>query len=89
MDREDYVVPDRTSAEELAVTVAANAAAADEASSNAKDFVLLAVVLALVLLLASIATKFTEPKLHVLLVSAAIVLLAFSLVRLLMLPHLF
>jgi hypothetical protein len=89
MGLESYVVPDRIKAEELAAAVEAEAAAADQASSNATDFVLLAVVLALVLLLASIATKFTEPKLQVLLLSVAIALLAFALVRVLLLPHVF
>jgi hypothetical protein len=89
MDQEGYVVPERIRADELAAGVEVEAAAADEASSNATRFVLLAVVLALVLLLASVANKFTEPKLQVLLLCAAISLLVFSLVRVLILPHVF
>ena len=74
--------------DELAAAAEAKLAEADQASGNATRFVVLAVVLALVLLCASIATKFPTPKLQVALISVSLLLLGFCFLRLLFLPEL-
>ncbi len=60
---------------------------ADRASSNSTRFVLLAVLLALVLFFASIAMKFSRPKIQVLLTLLAFTLLVICLVRVFLLPQ--
>jgi len=88
MDLDAYVLPEQ---------IASNAAAdrseelieeAGEASANSTSFVLVAVVLALVLFFAGVASKFRSPKLQVLLTAASVVLLVVSLIRLATLPQL-
>jgi hypothetical protein len=49
--------------------------------------VLIAVLLALVLVFASVATRFGNPKLQVLLAAVALGLLAFGILRVLFLPN--
>ena len=58
------------------------------ASSTATRFVLLAVLFALVLFFASVATKFAAPKVQALLILLSIALLLITFGRLLLLPQL-
>ncbi len=88
MDLPAYVVPAQVEADQLGTQAEASLAEADQASSNSTRFVLLAVVFALALFFASIATKFSEPKLQVLLVMTSLVLLGFGIIRMLILPQL-
>jgi hypothetical protein len=88
MDQAAYVIPEQVKADELAAAAETKLAEADRASRNGTRFVVLAVVLALVLLCASIATKFPSPKLQVALISVSMLLLVFCFVRLLLLPEL-
>ena len=60
---------------------------ANIASERSTQFVLLAVLLALVLFFASIATKFTGPKVQVLLAVVGLSLLVVSLVRMALLDN--
>ena len=62
---------------------------ADQYSATSTKFVLIAVLLALVLFFASVATKFGNPKLQVLLTAVALGLLAFGILRVLFLPNTF
>lgn len=87
MDLPSYVVPAQVRADELAASAEASLAEADAAAGNSTRFVLLAVVFALSLFFASIATKFSQPRLQVLLVLAALALLAFGVIRMLLLPQ--
>ena len=88
MDLPSYVVPAQVKADRLGTRAEASLAEADQASSNSTRFVLLAVVFALALFFASVATKFSEPKLQVLLVMTSLVLLGFGIIRMLILPQL-
>lgn len=87
MDQASYVVP-QIRADDLAARAEQKLAEADQASANSTKFVLLAVVLALVLLLASIAVKLSSPKLQVALICVSMLLLGFCLFRLVFLPEL-
>jgi len=60
---------------------------ADTAAATSTKFVLLAVMLALVLFFASVATKFSGPKVQVMLTIVAMVLLVVSATRMLVLPQ--
>ena len=88
MDRPAYVVPAQVQSDAFAARAEALLADAAEAGATTTNFVLLAVILALVLFFASIATKFTQPRAQVLLGVVAVVILAVGLVRLATLPHL-
>jgi len=87
-DEPAYVVPSRVQAEALSLRAEENLARADEASDRSSQFVQLAVVLAMVLFFASVATKFGAPKTQVLLILLSLALLAYSLVRIVTMPHL-
>jgi hypothetical protein len=88
MDQPAYVIPEQVKADQLATAAEAKLAEADRASADATKFVVLAVVLALVLLCASIATKFPSPKLQVALIGVSLLLLGFCFFRMLLLPEL-
>ena len=88
MDLPVYVVPAHAKADQLSAQAEESLKTADQAASNSTRFVLLAVLMALVLFFASIATKFSAPKLQVLLVLLSILLLAFTVLRLVFLPQL-
>jgi hypothetical protein len=64
----------------------ADLAKADQAASHSTKFVLLAVLFALVLFFASVATKFSAPKVQVVLILVSLFLLAVALLRMLFLP---
>ena len=87
MDLPSYVVPAAAQADEYGAAAEAALADADVSSSNATRFVLLAVLFALVLFFASVATKFSAPKVQALLLLLALLLLSLSLVRLALLPQ--
>lgn len=82
-----YLVPAQVRADELSTRAEESLAAADEASNIATNNVLLAVLFALVLFFASVATKFTAPKVQVALILTAVALLVITCVRMLMLPQ--
>lgn len=87
LDLPSYLVPEAARAELLARVAEESLAKADEAASNSTGFVLLAVLFALTLFFASIATKFTAPKVQVLLMLASLGILVVGMVRLVMLPQ--
>jgi hypothetical protein len=78
-----YVVPDAVRADALTEEAAQELADSRHAASVSTKFVLVAVVLALVLFFAGIATKFRSPKLQAALVALAIIVCVFGLVRML------
>jgi hypothetical protein len=84
---ESYVVAARVDSDAATSTAESLLSDADRASSNSTRFVLLAVLLALVLFFASIAMKFSRPKIQVLLTLLSMLLLVVCLVRVLMLPQ--
>lgn len=88
LDLPSYVVPEQVASDADSAKAEALLAEADAAAQKSTSFVLIAVLLALVLFFASIATKFTGPKVQVLLTTVALVVLGLSVVRLLLLPHL-
>ena len=88
MDLPTYVVPSSLTAQLYADKAEAALAEADVASSTATRFVLLAVLFALVLFFASVATKFAAPKVQALLILLSIALLLITFGRLLLLPQL-
>jgi hypothetical protein len=87
-DLPSYVVPEQVTADTEAARAEALLEEAGTASVTSTQFVLVAVLLALVLFFASVATKFSNPKVQVVLTASAILLLAFGLIRLLLLPQL-
>jgi hypothetical protein len=87
-DLPEYVVPEQVLADETAARAEALLEDAGAASITSTKFVLVAVLLALVLFFASVATKFVNAKAQVLLTAAALVLLVLGVVRLLVLPQL-
>jgi len=88
LDLPAYVVPSAVVADRLSTKAEDSLASADEASGYATRFVQLAVIFALVLFFASVATKFTKPRLQVLLILLSMGLLLYGIVRLLLLPQL-
>jgi len=84
----EYVVPVGVVAQTRGMDAEALLGEADDAAGHSTQFVLLAVILALVLFFASVATKFTQPKVQVLLTAVSLFLLATTMVRMLFLPHL-
>jgi len=82
-----YVVPAQLQADTLSAKAEESLARADEASNNATKHVMLAVLFALVLFFASVATKFTAPKIQVALVLVSLLLLATTCIRMVMLPQ--
>lgn len=87
LDLPSYVVPEQVAADADAERAEQLLAEANVASERSTQFVLLAVLLALVLFFASIATKFTGPKVQVLLTSVSLLLLGFCLVRMVLLDN--
>jgi len=88
-DLPTYIVPAQAKSDAFAAAAEAKLAEADVASSNATKFVLLAVLFALVLFFASVATKFPAPKTQVALILASLLLLLLGVVRMLLLPQSF
>lgn len=84
-----YVVPAQTQADEYSDKAEASLAAADEASNISTRYVMLAVLFALVLFFASVATKFTAPKVQVALILTGLALLVTTCVRMFLLPQMF
>jgi hypothetical protein len=89
MDLPSYVVPNEAKSVEVSAQAEQYLVVADEAAGNSTKFVLLALMFALVLFFASIATKFTVPKTQALLILVSLGLLAFATLRMLFLPQLF
>jgi hypothetical protein len=89
LDSPSYVVPAQLQADTLSAKAEESLATADEASNNATKHVMLAVLFALVLFFASVATKFTAPKIQVALVLVSLLLLATTCVRMIILPQMF
>ncbi len=87
LDLAGYVVPAQLQADELSNKAEESLAAADEASNTSTRYVMLAVLFALVLFFASVATKFTSPKVQVALILTGLVLLVTTCVRMFMLPQ--
>ena len=81
-----YVVPAQAKADALATSAEHDLATADEAASNSTKYVLLAVLFALVLFFASVATKFSAPRVQVVLILISLGLLAVATLRMLFLP---
>lgn len=81
-----YVVPAQLQADEYSNKAEASLADADEASNTSTRYVMLAVLFALVLFFASVATKFTAPKIQVALILTGLVLLFTTCVRMFLLP---
>lgn len=76
-------------ADDLSDKAEASLADADEASNTSTRYVMLAVLFALVLFFASVATKFTAPKIQVVLILTSLALLVTTCVRMLLLPQMF
>lgn len=89
LDLPSYVVPEQVQADRDAERAEQRLGQANVASERSTQFVLLAVLLALVLFFASIATKFTGPRLQVLLMVVGLSLLVVSLVRMALLDNTF
>ena len=87
LDLPVYVVPAQVQADALSAKAEESLSLADEASNNATRHVMLAVLFALVLFFASVATKFTAPKIQVALILVSLLLLGTTCVRMLMLPQ--
>jgi hypothetical protein len=78
-----YVVPEATRADDLSADADHELAVSQHASSTSTKYVSVALVFALVLFFAGIATKFRNPKLQAALVALALVVGRFGLVRML------
>ena len=83
-----YQVPAQLQADEFSAKAEASLADADQASNTATRYVMLAVLFALVLFFASVATKFTAPRIQVALILTSLVLLGITCVRMFLLPQL-
>jgi hypothetical protein len=83
LDLPSYVVPDQVKADADAARAEELLAEANQAAETSTQFVLIAVLLALVLFFASVATKFSGPKVQVLLTSISLVLLVGCTIRIL------
>jgi hypothetical protein len=82
-----YVVPAQVQADVLSTKAEESLADADYASNTSTRYVMLAVLFALVLFFASVATKFTSPKIQVALILTGLLLLFSTCVRMFMLPQ--
>ena len=89
LDLPSYVVPSQIQADELSNKAEASLAEADDASNTATKYVMLAVLFALVLFFASVATKFTSPKIQVALILTGLLLLITTCIRMILLPQMF
>src|SRR5215831_4208763 len=84
-----YVVPDAARADSLTEEAEQQLATSQDASSRSTRYVLIAVVLALVLFFAGIATKFRNPKLQTALIALALIFGVFGFVQMLTMRQLF
>lgn len=82
-----YVVPAQIQADQMSTKAEESLAAADEASNTGTKYVMLAVLFALVLFFASVATKFTSPRIQVALILTSLLLLGTTCVRMFLLPQ--
>lgn len=82
-----YIVPAQLQADELSTKAEESLADADEASNTSTRYVMLAVLFALVLFFASVATKFTSPRIQVALILTSLLLLGTTCVRMFLLPQ--
>ena len=89
LDLPSYQLPKQIESDTKAAQAEAKLGEADQAANNSTGFVLVALLFAMVLFFASIATKFTEPKVQVLLTVISIGLLVIGLIRMFMIPPLF
>jgi len=89
LDLPSYQLPKQIESDTKAAQAEAKLGEADQAAANSTGFVLVALLFAMVLFFASIATKFTAPKVQVLLTVISIVLLVIGLIRMFMIPPLF
>ncbi|MGV1089364.1 MAG: hypothetical protein ACOYBX_15395 [Mycobacterium sp.] len=87
LDLPGYSVPAQLQADEFSSRAEESLSDADEASNTATKYVMLAVLFALVLFFASVATKFSAPKIQVALILTGLVLLVTTTVRMLILPQ--
>jgi hypothetical protein len=76
-----YVIPDAVRADALSAEADHQLAVSERASSMRDKYVVVALVLALVLFFAGIATKFRNPKLQAALVALALSCALFGIVR--------
>ncbi len=88
LDLPTYVVPEQVASDEGATRAEALLAEADVAATNSTQFVLIAVLLAMVLFFASIATKFVQPKVQVMLTLVSLVILTVGVLRMLRIDQL-
>jgi uncharacterized membrane protein len=89
LDLPSYQLPKQIESDAKAAEAEAKLAEADQAAANSTGFVLVALLFAMVLFFASIATKFGAPKVQVLLTVVSIFLLVVGLIRMFMIPPLF
>jgi hypothetical protein len=89
LDLPSYQLPKQIESDTKAAQAEAKLGEADQAANNSTGFVLVALLFAMVLFFASIATKFTAPKVQVLLTVISIGLLIIGLIRMFMIPPLF
>lgn len=85
---QQYVIPDASRADALSAEAERQLAASQHASSMSTKYVIAALLLALVLFFAGMATKFRNPKLQAILVALAVVFGVFGFVRMLLLRQL-
>jgi hypothetical protein len=83
-----YVIPDAGRADALSTEAERQLAASQHASSMSTKYVVVALVLALVLFFAGMATKFRNPKLQTTLVALALLFGVFGLARMLTMKQL-
>ncbi len=88
LDLPSYHVPAQLQADEYSTKAEDSLADADKASNTATRYVMLAVLFALVLFFASVATKFSAPKIQVALILISLVLLVTTCIRMFLLPQL-
>jgi hypothetical protein len=88
MDLPVYLVPEAAKSQALADQAEQDLIVADAAAGNSTKFVLLALMFALVLFFASIATKFAAPRIQAVLILLSILLLVFAMIRMIVLPQL-
>lgn len=87
LDLEAYVVPNQVKSDLQSAKAQAWLDYGDEAGGISTKYVLLAVIVALVLFFASVALKFTRPRVQVMLTLVALALLVVCVIRTLSLPQ--
>jgi hypothetical protein len=88
LDLPSYRLPNQVDSDTKSAEAEAKLDLADQAAANSTDYVLVALLFALVLFFASIATKFSAPKIQVVLMIVSIGLLVLGLIRMVMIPPL-